>query len=66
MGEADFDRIIDAVRNEIARVPAQDFSNGLWASGERAKAADDKRRARRYASPMARVRRVGEGRKRYR
>ena len=67
MGEVDFDRIIDAVRKEIALAPIKDSLTGLRGADERSKAAGDRQPSRRYAStPMARIRRVGEGRKRYR
>ena len=68
MSEADFDQIIDAVRKEIARAPVEDSLAG-WraAAGERPKVAADKRLARRHVNtPMIRIRRVGEGQKRYR
>jgi hypothetical protein len=65
MSEVEFDRIVDAVRKEIALVPALSSLTGLRASDWRAKAAGDKQAAQRHA-PMARIRRVGEGRKRYR
>jgi hypothetical protein len=65
MGEVEFDRIVDAVRKEVALVPALHSLTGLRASDWRAKAASDKPTSRR-AAPMARIRHVGEGRKRYR
>lgn len=65
MGEVEFDRIVDAVRKEIALAPALNSLSGVWASGARAKAASDKPTSRR-TTPTARIRRVGEGRKRYR
>jgi len=65
MSEVEFDRIVDAVRKEIALAPTLNSVTGLRASGWRAKAADDKPTTRRPA-PMARIRHVGEGRKRYR
>ena len=67
MSEADFDRVIDAVRKEIALPPLTDSLAGWRASGERPKTADEKRPAgRRVRTPMARVRRLGEAQKRYR
>jgi hypothetical protein len=65
MSEVEFDRIVDAVRKEIALVPALNSLTGLRTSDWRAKAASDKPTSRRDA-PMARIRHVGEGRKRYR
>ena len=65
MSEVEFDRIVDAVRNEIALVPALSSLTSLRASDWRVKAAGDKSASQRHA-PMARIRRVGEGRKRYR
>jgi hypothetical protein len=68
MSETDFEQIIDAVRKEIALAPAENSSAGLrGAAGERPKVAADKRLARRHANtPTIRIRRVGEGQKRYR
>jgi len=67
MSEADFDQIIDAVRKEIALAPVEDSLAGLRAAGERPRSADDKRSVRRHVNtPMIRIRRVGEGQKRYR
>ena len=65
MSEVEFDRIVDAVRKEIALAPAVHSFGGLRAFDGRAKAAGDKLASRRHA-PLARIRRVGEGRKRYR
>jgi len=65
MSEVEFDRIVDAVRKEIALAPAVGALTGFRAFGGRAKAADDKLTSRRHA-PIVRIRRVGEGRKRYR
>ncbi|WP_141686797.1 hypothetical protein [Bradyrhizobium sp. LMTR 3] len=65
MSEVEFDRIVDAVRKEIALAPAANSLTGLRAFEERAKAIGDKPASRRHAS-FARIRRVGEGRKRYR
>jgi hypothetical protein len=65
MSEVEFDRIVDAVRKEIAIVPAMHSFSGLRAFDGRVKAAGDKPASPRHA-PLARIRRVGEGRKRYR
>jgi hypothetical protein len=65
MSEVEFDRIVDAVRKEIALAPAGNSLTGVWTSGARAKVAYDKPASRRHA-PTVRIRRVGEGRKRYR
>jgi hypothetical protein len=65
MSEVEFDRIVDAVRKEIAIVPAMHSFSGLRAFDGRVKAAADKPASPRHA-PLARIRRVGEGRKRYR
>ena len=65
MSEVEFDRIVDAVRKEIALAPALNSLTGLRASDWRVKATGDKPTSRRSA-PMARIRHVGEGRKRYR
>ena len=65
MSEVGFDRIVDAVRKEIALAPAVSALSGWRASGGQAKAAGDKLASRRHA-PIVRIRRVGEGRKRYR
>jgi len=64
MSEVEFERVVDAVRKEIALAPTLHSLTGLRASDWRAKAAGDKP-TRRHA-PMARIRHVGEGRKRYR
>lgn len=68
MSDVDFDRVIDAVRKEIALAPVADSLAGLRAADARPVAADGKRPDRRHASsnPMARVRRLGERQKRYR
>ena len=67
MSEVDFDRIVDAVRKEIALAPMKVSLAALRATDERPKTADEERPARRRAViPMARIRRVGEGQKRYR
>jgi hypothetical protein len=65
MSEVEFDRIVDAVRKEIALAPKLNSVTGLRTSDWRVKAAGDKPTSRRPA-PMARIRHVGEGRKRYR
>lgn len=65
MGEAEFDRVVDAVRKEIALAPAVHPLTGWRASGRQVKAAGDKAASSRHA-PMVRIRRVGEGRKRFR
>jgi hypothetical protein len=65
MNEVEFDRIVDAVRKEIALAPAVLSLTALRASDWRAKTAGDKPISRRSA-PIARIRHVGEGRKRYR
>ena len=63
MSEVEFDRVVDAVRKEVALVPALHSLTGLRASDWRMKAAGDKSRRN---VPITRVRRVGEGQKRYR
>jgi hypothetical protein len=65
MNEIDFNQPVDAVRKEIAVAP-EDSLAGLRASEELSKTADDRRRTRRASTPMVRIRRVGEGQKRYR
>jgi hypothetical protein len=65
MGEVEFDRIVDAVRKEIALAPTLHSLTGLRASDWRVTAAGDKPTSQRRA-PMTRIRHVGEGRKRYR
>jgi hypothetical protein len=65
MGEVEFDRIVDAVRKEIALAPTLHSLTGLRASDWRVKAAGNKSTSRRHA-PIVRIRRVGEGQKRYR
>ena len=66
MSEVDFDQIIDAVRKEIALPPVEGFVGRVAGCLRAPKAADRDRPARRRASPMIRIRRVGEGQKRYR
>jgi hypothetical protein len=65
MSEVDFERIVDAVQKQIAPAPAVHSLSGLRLSDGRVKAAGDKPASRRHA-PFARIRHVGEGRKRYR
>ncbi|ANW04895.1 hypothetical protein LMTR13_36945 [Bradyrhizobium icense] len=65
MSEVEFDRIVDAVRKEIALAPTVNSLTRLRASDGRAKTAGDKPASRRHAS-FARIRHIGEGRKRYR
>jgi len=65
MSELEFDRVVDAVRKEIALAPTLHSLTGLRASDWRLKAAGDKSASRRHA-PIVRIRRVGEGQKRYR
>jgi hypothetical protein len=64
MSEVEFDRVVDAVREEIALAPAVHSLSGLRAFDWRAKAAGNKPTSQRHA-PTARIRHVGEGRKRY-
>lgn len=64
MSEAEFDRVVDAVQKEIAAAPAVHSLTGLRAFDWRAKAPGKPASARH--TPIARIRRVGEGRKRYR
>jgi hypothetical protein len=67
MNEADLDQIIDAVPKEIAPAPVKDALAGLTAADERPRSADHKRSVRHPVNtPMTRIRRVGEGQKRYR
>ena len=63
MSEVEFDRIVDTVRKEIALVPGLHSLTGLRASDWRQRAVVDKSRR---GAPIARIRRVGEGQKRYR
>jgi hypothetical protein len=68
MYETDFDRVIDAVRKEIASAPVERslaVSRGIHAPP---KAAGEMGTARRQARvfPMTRIRRLGERQKRYR
>ena len=65
MSEVEFDQIIDAVRKEIALPPVEASLAALRAV-DGPKAVDRDRPARRRATPMIRIRRVGEGQKRYR
>jgi hypothetical protein len=64
MGEAEFDRIVDAGRKEIALAPAAPSLTGLRAFDWRAKVPGKPASGRRAS--VARIRHVGEGRKRYR
>ena len=64
MGEVEFERVIDAVRKEVALAPAVHVVTGVRGFDWRAK-APGKPGSRRDA-PLARIRRVGEGRKRFR
>jgi hypothetical protein len=64
MGEAEFERVVDAARKEIALAPAVHALTGLRALDWRAK-VPGKSASVRHA-PAIRIRRVGEGRKRYR
>lgn len=64
MGEAEFERVVDAVRKEIALAPAVHSLTGVRGFDWRAK-APGKPASPRHAQ-IARIRRVGEGRKRYR
>ena len=66
MNEADLDQITDLVRKEIALAPVEASLAGLRAAGERPRSADDKRSVRRPVNTPIRIRRVGEGQKRYR
>jgi hypothetical protein len=63
MSEVEFDRIVDTVRKEIALVPMVHSLTGLRASDWRQRAVVDQSRR---SAPIARIRRVGEGQKRYR
>jgi hypothetical protein len=66
MSEVEFDRIADAVRKEIVLAPVVvSLPTGLRAFEWPTKAADKPAASRHHAS-FARIRRVGEGRKRYR
>ena len=64
MGEAEFERVVDAVRKEVALAPAVHSLTGVRGLDWRAK-APGKPASQRHAQ-IARIRRVGEGRKRYR
>lgn len=65
MGEVDFEVIIDAVRKEIALAPIEAALREAKGFAAVSNAARDKYASRRHAS-SPRIRRVGEGRKRYR
>jgi hypothetical protein len=62
MSEVEFNQIVDSVREEIALLPTHSLT-GLRASDWRQRAVVDKSRR---SAPVARVRRIGEGQKRYR
>jgi hypothetical protein len=64
MGEAEFERVVDAGRKEIALAPVVHALTGVRGFDWRAKAPG--KPASRRDAPTARIRRVGEGRKRYR
>jgi len=67
MSDVDYDRIIDAVRKEIALAPMEFSLAGLWAADGRPTIAGEKRPIRlQPTTSLARVRRLGEGQKRYR
>jgi hypothetical protein len=67
MNDVDFDRIIDAVRKEIALAPMEVSLAGLWAADGRPRTAGEKRPIRLHPDPSTvRVRRLGERQKRYR
>jgi hypothetical protein len=67
MNEADLEQTSDVAPKEIAPAPVRDALAGLRAADERPRSADDKRSVRRPVNtPMIRIRRVGEGQKRYR
>jgi hypothetical protein len=67
MSEVEFDRIIDAVRKEIALGQVERSLVALRTAGEGSKTGES-RPARRqvHGIPIARVRRIGERQKRYR
>lgn len=64
MGEAEFERVVDAVRKEVALAPVVHGMTGLRAFDWRAKAPGKPVSGQR--TPASRIRHVGEGRKRYR
>ena len=66
MSEIDFNQLADAVTKDIAVAPVKDSLARLRAPDERSKTADDQRRTGRASTPVVRIRRVGEGQKRYR
>ncbi|KRQ97443.1 hypothetical protein CQ12_01835 [Bradyrhizobium jicamae] len=67
MSEVEFDRIVDAVRKEVALAPVVvNLPTGLRAFEWRTKAVADDKPASRHHASFARIRRVGEARKRYR
>ena len=65
MSEVEFDQMIDAVRKEIARPPVEGALAALSVVNG-TKAVDRDRPARRRVTSSIRIRRVGEGQKRYR
>lgn len=64
MGEVEFEPVVDAMRKEVALAPAVHAVTGVRGFEWRAK-APGKPASQRHAQ-IARIRRVGEGRKRYR
>jgi len=65
MSEVEFDQMIDAVRREIALPPVEGALAALRVV-DGTKAVDRDRPARRRVTSAIRIRRVGEGQKRYR
>ena len=65
MSEVEFDRVVDAVRKEIA-LPSVEGALAALRVVDGAKAVDRDRTARRRVTSTIRIRRVGEGQKRYR
>jgi hypothetical protein len=65
MSEVEFDQMIDAVRKEIA-LPSVEGALAALRVVDGAKAVDRDRPARRRVTSTIRIRRVGEGQKRYR
>jgi hypothetical protein len=63
MSEMEFNQTVDTVRKEVALVSDLHSLTGLRASDWRQRAVVDKSRR---SAPIARVRRIGEGQKRYR
>jgi len=67
MRDVEYDRIVDAVRKEIALAPMEFSLAGLWTADGRPRTAGEKHPVRRHPhSSVARVRRLGERQKRYR